>query len=103
MKKNQNQAKKYPPKYNSLKINNLIKSKIKKNSNSKNSNNQSKTKSVLGNNFLMNTYNNKYMNLFRSTQYKNNQLLFTNKIEKKNLNKKFSEIAQKIHKNNKII
>ena len=89
-------------KYNSLKINNLIKSKIKKNSNSKNSNNQSKTKSVLGNNFLMNTYNNKYMNLFRSTQYKNNQLLFTNKIEKKNLNKKFSEIAQKIHKNNKI-
>jgi hypothetical protein len=42
------------------------------------------------------------MNLFRSTQYKNNRLLFTNKIDKTNLNKKFNEIAHKINKNNKI-
>ena len=97
---------KYTPKYIStcnnskssiLKINNFIKTK-KKNSNSKYSNN----KSIIKNNFLGNSYNNKYMNLFRSTQYKNNRLLFTNKIDKTNLNKKFNEIAHKINKNNKI-
>ena len=97
---------KYTPKYIStcnnskssiLKMSNLIKTK-KKNSNSKYSNN----KSIIKNNFLVNSYNNKYMNLFRSTQYKNNRLLFTNKIDKTNLNKKFNEIAHKINKNNKI-
>ena len=79
-----------------VKINNLIKTK-KKASNSKNANN----KSIMKNNVLANT-NNKYMKLFKSTQYKNNHLLFTNKIDKTNLNKKFNEIAHKINKNNKI-
>ena len=80
-----------------FKINNLLKSK-KKTSNIKYSNN----KSIAKNNLLMNSYNNKYMKLFRSTQFKNNHLLFTNKIDKTNLNKKFNEIAHKINKNNKI-
>ena len=77
--------------------NNIIKTK-KKNSNTKYSNN----KSIVKNNFLGKSYNNKYMNLFRSTQYKNSRLLFTNKIDKTNLNKKFNEIAHKLNKNNKI-
>ena len=80
-----------------FKMANLLKTK-KKISDPKYSNN----KSVIKNNFLLNSYNNKYMKLFRSSQYKNNRLLFTNKIEKNNLNKKFSEIAYKINKNNKI-
>ena len=79
------------------KINNLIKTK-KKTSNQKYNNN----KSLIKNNFLVNSYNNKYMKLFRSTQYKNNNLFFTKKIDKTNLNKKFNEIAHKINKNNKI-
>ena len=78
-----------------FKINNLIKTK-KKTSNNKYTNNKSNIK----NHFLGNSYNNKYMKLFRSTQYKNNRLLFTNKIDKTNLNKKFNEIAHKINKNN---
>ena len=77
--------------------NNIIKTK-KKNSNNKYSNN----KSIMKNNFLGKSYNNKYMNLFRSTQYKNSRLLFTKKIDKTNLNKKFNEIAHKLNKNNKI-
>ena len=77
--------------------NNIIKTK-KKNSNMKYSNN----KSIVKNNFLGKSYNNKYMNLFRSTQYKNSRFLFTNKIDKTNLNKKFNEIAHKLNKNNKI-
>ena len=76
---------------------NTIKTK-KKNSNAKYSNN----KSIVKNNLLGNSYNNKYMNLFRSTQYKNSRVLFTNKIDKTNLNKKFNEIAHKLNKNNKI-
>ena len=77
--------------------NNIIKTK-KKSSNVKYTNN----KSIVKTNFLGNSYNNKYMNLFRSTQYKNSRLLFTNKIDKTNLNKKFNEIAHKLNKNNKI-
>ena len=80
-----------------FKRNNIMRTK-KKTSNSKCSNN----KSIIKINFLINSYNNKYMKLFRSSQYKNNRLLFTNKIEKNNLNKKFNEIAHEINKNNKI-
>ena len=85
---------------NSLfKINNLLKSKNKQITTSKGSN---KSKKLINNNFLIKSYNNKYMKLFKSTQYKNNNLLFTNKIDKTNLNKKFEEIAFKINKNAKI-
>ena len=84
---------------NSLfKINNLIKSKNKQVTSS---NVSSKSKKAFKNNFLVKSYNNKYMKLFKSTQYKNNNILFTNKIDKTNLNKKFDEIAHKINKNSK--
>ena len=81
---------------NSLfKINHIVKSKNKNVTSSKVSNTNRK---VIKNNFLIKSYNNKYMKLFKSTQYKNNNLLFTNKIDKTNLNKKFDEIAQKKNK-----
>ena len=57
-----------------------------------------KNKKVIKSNYLVKSYNNKYMKLFKSTQYKNNKLIFTNKIDKTNLNKKFDEIAHKINK-----
>ena len=79
--------------------NNLIKSKNKQVTSSKASD---KSKRILKNNCIIKSYNNKYMKLFKSTQYKNNNLLFTNKIDKTNLNKKFDEIAYKINKNTKI-
>ena len=79
-----------------FKINNLIKSKNKQMTSS---NISSKSKKIMKNNFLIKSNNNKYMQLFKSTQYKNNNLLFTNKIDKTNLNKKFDEIAHKINKN----
>ena len=81
-----------------FKINNIIKSKNKQMT----SNKVSKNKKVVKTNFLIKSYNNKYMKLFKLTQFKNNNLLFTNKIDKTNLNKKFDEIAHKINKNVKI-
>ena len=80
---------------NSLfKINGIMKSKNKNITSSRISN---KNKKKIKNNFLVKSYNNKYMKLFKSTQYKNNNFLFTNKIDKTNLNKKFDEIAKKIN------
>ena len=81
-----------------FKINNIIKSKNKQMTSNRISNN----KKVVKTNFLIKSYNNKYMKLFKLTQFKNNNLLFTNKIDKTNLNKKFDEIAHKINKNVKI-
>ena len=78
---------------NSLfKINGIRKSKNKNVASSRISN---KNKKLIKNNFLVKSYNNKYMKLFKSTQYKNNNFFFTNKIDKTNLNKKFDEIAKK--------
>ena len=79
--KNSKYVSKYTSTFNNSKsyvskINNLIRTK-KKTSNQKYNNN----KSLIKNNFLVNSYNNKYMKLFRSTQYKNN-LFFTKKIDK---------------------
>ena len=81
-----------------FKNDNLKKSKRKQTTSS---NMSSKSKNVMKNNLLMKSNNNKYMKLFKSTQIKNNNLLFTNKIDKTNLNKKFEEIAYKINKNSK--
>ena len=68
--------------------------------NSKASNNNKK---LIESNIWIKSYNNnnKYKNLFKSTQYKNNNLLYTNKIDKTNLNKKFDEIAHKVNKSTK--
>ena len=49
-----------------------------------------KSKKVIKSNYLLKSYNNKYMKLFKSTQYKNNKILFTNKIDKTNLKKSSS-------------
>ena len=68
--------------------------------NSKFSNNNKK---LLESNMWIKSYNNnnKYKKLFKSTQNKNNNLLYTNKIDKTNLNKKFDEIAHKVNKSTK--
>ena len=60
-------------------------------------------KKLLENNMWIKSYNNnnKYKKLFKSTQNKNNNLLYTNKIDKTNLNKKFDEIAHKANKSTK--
>ena len=78
---------------------NYIKSKKKKMTNSKLS---KKSKKIIENNLWLKSNNNKYLKLFKSTQYKNSNLLFNNKIDKTNLNKKFDEIAHKINKSTKI-
>ena len=80
-----------------FRINHLIKSIYKKTSDSK----LSKKKKMIDNNLWIKSYNNKYIHLFKSTQYKNNNILFKNKIDKTNLNKKFDEIAHKINKSTK--
>ena len=56
---------------------------------------------MIDNNLWIKSYNNKYVHLFKSTQYKNNNILFKNKIDKTNLNKKFDEIAHKVNKSTK--
>ena len=85
---------------NSLfKINNILKNKNKQVTISKGLNT---TKRLIHNKFLNKSYNNKYTQLFQTTQFKNNNLLFTNTINKTNLNKKFDEIAYKINKSTKI-
>ena len=61
-----------------------------------------KSKKIIENNLWLKSNNNKYLKLFKSTQYKNSNLLFNNKIDKTNLNKKFDEIAHKINKSTKI-
>jgi hypothetical protein len=68
--------------------------------NSKFSNNNRK---LIDSNMWIKSYNNnnKYRKLFKSTQNKNNNLLYTNKIDKTNLNKKFDEIAHKVNKSTK--
>ena len=60
-------------------------------------------KKLIENNIWIKSYNNnnKYKKLFKSTQNKNNNLLYTNKIDKTNLNKKFDEIAHKVNKSTK--
>ena len=78
---------------------NYMKSKKKKTTNSKFS---KKYKKIIVNNLWLKSYNNKYLKLFKSTQYKNSNLLFANKIDKTNLNKKFDEIAHKVNKSTKI-
>ena len=80
-----------------FRTNNLIKSKNKKTTNSK----FSKNNKLIENNLWIKSYNNKYMQLFKSTQYKNDNILFKNKIDKTNLNKKFDEIAHKVNKSTK--
>ena len=77
---------------------NYIKSKKKKTTNSKFS---KRCKKIIENNLWLKSYNNKYLKLFKSTQYKNSNLLFANKIDKTNLNKKFDEIAHKVNKSTK--
>ena len=68
--------------------------------NSKFSNNNKK---LIESNMWIKSYNNnnKYKKIFKSTQNKNNNLLYTNKIDKTNLNKKFDEIAHKVNKSPK--
>lgn len=77
----------------------IWKAKKKKTTNSKFS---KKYKKIIVNNLWLKSYNNKYLKLFKSTQYKNSNLLFANKIDKTNLNKKFDEIAHKVNKSTKI-
>ena len=78
----------------------LLKTKNKNKTNSKYSY-KNKIGKALKNNLLISSYNNKYFKLFKSTQYKKNNLFFSNKIDKTNLNKKFEEIAHKINKGTK--
>ena len=78
---------------------NYIKSKKKKAKNSKFS---KRSKKIIENNLWLKSYNNKYLKFYKSTQYKTSNLLFTNKIDKTNLNKKFDEIAHKVNKSTKI-
>jgi 5'-AMP-activated protein kinase catalytic alpha subunit len=81
----------------------ILKTKNKNTTNSKYSKYSYKNKigKAIKNNFLINSFNNKYFKLFKSTQYKKNNLFFSNKIDKTNLNKKFEEIAHKINKSTK--
>ena len=80
----------------------INKNKNKDITNSKCSN-KNKIKKVIKNNLLIKSYyNNKYMKLFKTNQYKNNNIILTNKIDKTNLNKKFDEIAHKINKSTKV-
>jgi len=76
-----------------------IKNKNKKATNSKFS---KRSKKIIENNLWLKSYNNKYLKLLKSTQNKNSYLLFANKIDKTNLNKKFDEIAHKVNKSTKI-
>ena len=77
-------------------INSLAKGNIK----AKNNKTTNLKFSVSNNKNNNNNYNwaksyNKYMHLFKSTQYKNNNGLTTKKMNQTNLNKKFDEIAKR--------